>query len=73
MIIERTTVHDSDDTGRIAMLEKRTEGNAGDDHGTAEELTRYIYRNYLQSASLKLDETGEAISYEERRSPHKHH
>jgi len=65
LIIERTTVHVSDDTGRIAMQEKRTEGNAGDDHGTAEELTRYIYSNHLQSASLELDETGEVISYEE--------
>ncbi len=65
LIIERTTVHVSDDTGRIAMLEMRTEGNAGDDHGTAEELTRYIYSNHLQSASLELDETGDVISYEE--------
>ena len=47
------------------MLEKRTVGNASDDHGTAEELTRYIYSNHLQSASLELDESGAIISYEE--------
>ena len=71
--VERTTIHVSDDTGRIAMLESRTVGDAIDDHGTAEELTRYIYSNHLQSASLELNEIGEIISYEERRSPHEHH
>ena|GEM_PF-929010 len=65
LIIERTTVHVSDDTGRIAMLETRTEGDAVDDNGTAEELTRYIYSNHLQSASLELDASGAIISYEE--------
>ncbi len=63
--IERTTVHVSDDTGRIAMLETRTVGDAIDDNDTAEELTRYIYSNHLQSASLELDEDAEIISYEE--------
>lgn len=65
LTIERTTVHVSDDTGRIAMLETRTQGNAGDDNNTAETLTRYIYSNHLQSASLELDESAEIISYEE--------
>ena len=65
LIIERTTVHVSDDTGRIAMLETRTEGDAVDDNGTAGLLTRYIYSNHLQSASLELDGTGAIISYEE--------
>ncbi len=73
LAIERQTVHVSDDTGRIAMLETRTVGDAIDDHGAAEELIRYIYSNHLQSASLELDEAGEIISYEERRSPHEHH
>src|SRR5690554_3496091 len=59
--IERTTVHVSDDTGRIAMLEVRTVGT----DSSPEELTRYIYSNHLQSASLELDETGAIISYEE--------
>jgi len=64
-IVERTTVHVSDDTGRIAMLEIRTLGNATDDNDTLAELSRYIYSNQLQSASLELDEAGEVISYEE--------
>ncbi|RYG40197.1 MAG: RHS repeat-associated core domain-containing protein, partial [Chitinophagaceae bacterium] len=63
--IKRTTVHISDDTGRIAMLEARTFGSAADDGGTDETLTRYIYSNHLQSASLELDESVEIISYEE--------
>lgn len=65
LIIERQTVHVSDDTGRIAMLETRTHGSAGDDNNTAQDLIRYIYSNHLQSASLELDEAGEIISYEE--------
>lgn len=54
-------MHVSDDTGRIAMLEERT---VGTDPSPAE-LTRYIYSNHLQSASLELDEDAEIISYEE--------
>ena len=63
--VERQTVHVSDDTGRIAMLEKRTVGIASDDHNTDEVLVRYIYSNHLQSASLELDGSGDIISYEE--------
>ena len=33
LIVERQTVHVSDDTGRIAMYELRTEGDAIDDNG----------------------------------------
>ncbi len=65
LIIERQTVHVSDDTGRIAMLEKRTTGSAADDNGTDESLERYVYSNHLQSASLELDKNAEIISYEE--------
>jgi|GEM_PF-3399328 len=65
LIIERTTVHVSDDTGRIAMLETRTFGHAEDDNDTAEELVRYVYSNHLQSASLELDDSANIISYEE--------
>ncbi|WP_162902873.1 SpvB/TcaC N-terminal domain-containing protein [Taibaiella koreensis] len=64
-IVERTTVHISDDTGRMAMLETRTIGTAAADNDTLTELTRYIYSNHLQSASLELDEAGAIISYEE--------
>lgn len=55
----------SDDTGRIAMLETRTVGNSAADNNTAAGLTRYIYSNHLQSASLELDESAAIISYEE--------
>ncbi len=65
LIIERSTVHVSDDTRRIAMLETRTFGDAEDDNDTAEELVRYIYSNHLQSASLELNEDAAIISYEE--------
>jgi len=61
LIIERSTVHVSDDTGRIAMLEVRTFGT---DPGPAS-LTRYIYSNHLQSASLELNDNAAIISYEE--------
>jgi RHS repeat-associated protein len=63
--IERTTVHISDDTGRIAMLEVRTVGSQMDDNDTPGMLKRFIYSNHLQSSGLELDETGAVISYEE--------
>ncbi len=59
--LERTTVHVSDDTGRVATLESRT---VGTDSSPAS-LTRYIYSNHLQSATLELDDSGQVISYEE--------
>lgn len=59
--LERRTAHISDDTGRIAMLEKRT---VGTDPSPAE-LQRYVYSNHLGSASLEIDEQGRIISYEE--------
>ena len=59
--VERQTVHVNDDSGRIAMLEKRTFGT---DPSPAS-LVRYIYSNHLQSASLELDENAAIISYEE--------
>lgn len=59
LTLERITVHVSDDTGRIAMLE--TENPAFG----SEDLTRYIYFNHLQSATLELDDSGQVISYEE--------
>jgi len=43
------------------MLEKRTIGTEDSLPG----LTRYVYSNHLQSASLELDEYAEIISYEE--------
>ena len=43
------------------MLERRT---VGTDPSPAS-LTRYIYSNQLQSATLELDDSGQVISYEE--------
>ncbi len=59
LTLERTTVHVSDDTGRIATLENRT---VGTDPSPAV-LTRYIYSNHLHSATLELDDSGQVISY----------
>ncbi|XZF16351.1 RHS repeat-associated core domain-containing protein [Chitinophagaceae bacterium MMS25-I14] len=61
MTLERTTVHISDDTGRIAMLEARTQGS--DD--SPEQLHRYSYSNHLGSSALELDQDTNIISYEE--------
>ncbi len=61
--LERSTVHISDDTGRIAMREVRNP-NYGTD-GSLPQLTRYIYSNHLQSATLELDQNAAIISYEE--------
>lgn len=59
--LERTTVHISDDAGRIAMLETRTKGT--DD--SPAQLPRYCYSNHLGSAALELDDHANVISYEE--------
>ena len=64
-IVERITLHVSDDTGRIAMLENRTFGTPANDNNTAPSLMRYIYSNHLQSASLELNHLAEIVSYEE--------
>lgn len=61
LILERTTVHISDDAGRIAMLETRTQGSDSSPY----ELERYIYANHLGSAALELNKDAEVISYEE--------
>jgi RHS repeat-associated protein len=63
--VTRHTVHISDDTGRIAMLEIRKQGMQQDDGDTVPVLNRYIYSNHLQSASLELNDSGAVISYEE--------
>ncbi|XZF16349.1 SpvB/TcaC N-terminal domain-containing protein [Chitinophagaceae bacterium MMS25-I14] len=64
LTLERTTVHISDDTGRIAMLEVRTQDPYGiDDNATS--LKRFSYSNHLGSSTLELDENARIISYEE--------
>jgi hypothetical protein len=42
-----------DDSGRIAMLEKRTIGNAADDNNTQASLKRFVYSNHLQMQKNK--------------------
>jgi RHS repeat-associated protein len=61
LTLQRETLHISDDTGRICMLETRT---AGTDASPAQ-LWRYIFSNHLQSVTLELDENSDIISYEE--------
>ena len=61
--MHRSTVHIADDTGRIAMLEVRNTSYNTD--GNEAVLTRYVYGNHLQSATLELDNSGAVISYEE--------
>ncbi|KAA5533738.1 insecticidal toxin complex protein [Taibaiella lutea] len=63
IVLERTTVHISDDTGHIAMLELRNTDYDADD--CEDVLIRYVYSNHLQSATLELDGEGEIITYEE--------
>jgi RHS repeat-associated protein len=63
IVLERSTVHISDDTGRIAMLELRNTDYDSDDADDV--LTKYVYSNHLQSATLELDDEGEIIFYEE--------
>ena len=59
--LQRTTLHISDDQGRIAMINTRN----GVDDGTDMETVRYQLGNRSNSAHLELDDTGAVISYEE--------
>jgi len=59
--LERGTLHVSDDTGRIAMIETRNTVN----DGSPQRLVRYQFGNHLGSACLETDDTGRVISYEE--------
>ncbi|XZF16148.1 RHS repeat domain-containing protein [Chitinophagaceae bacterium MMS25-I14] len=61
MTLERETLHIADDSGRVSMIETRTQYT--DD--SLPQLQRFIYSNHLGSAALELDETAEVISYEE--------
>lgn len=62
--LERQSLHVSDDTSRIALIETKTIEN-GLELSTAEVLIRYQYSNHLGSASLELDHAAQLISYEE--------
>jgi RHS repeat-associated protein len=57
----RETLHIMDDKQSTAMVETRNDVN----DGTAKQLIRYQFGNYLGSASLELDDRAQIISYEE--------
>jgi RHS repeat-associated protein len=59
--LERESLHVMDDKQRIAMVEKRTQG----DDGSLPQLIRYQFGNHLGSAILELDAQAQIISYEE--------
>jgi len=59
--LERQTLHVSDDSGRIAMVDTRNEI----DDDTDVRTIRYQLSNYLGSATLETNENAEVISYEE--------
>jgi RHS repeat-associated protein len=65
--LERWTVHISDNTGHIAQVDTKTldHDNADPANPLNVALIRYQYANYLGSAVLEADESGNAISYEE--------
>jgi RHS repeat-associated protein len=60
--LERETLHVTDDTRRIAMVDTPTVKPAG---SKETELTRYQYSNHLGTACLELDDAAQIISYEE--------
>jgi len=59
---ETATLHVSDDTGRIALVETKTIKGS---KPATDQLIRYQYSNQLGSAALELDENAAIISYEE--------
>jgi RHS repeat-associated protein len=60
--LERETLHVSDGTRRIAMVDTPTVKPAG---SSGTQLTRYQYSNHLETACLELDDQARIISYEE--------
>ncbi|MGW7081722.1 SpvB/TcaC N-terminal domain-containing protein [Streptomyces sp. NPDC054866] len=59
--LERWTLHVADDTGRIALVGRRTKGT----DGSPAELTRYQLGNHLGSVSIELADNGTVITYED--------
>jgi RHS repeat-associated protein len=59
--LERETVHVTDGTQRIALIETRTRGS----DASPAQLTRYQFSNHLGTACLELDDQGQIITYEE--------
>jgi RHS repeat-associated protein len=60
--LERETLHVTDDTRRIAMVDTPTVKPAD---SSESQLKRYQYSNHLGTACLELDDAGLIISYEE--------
>ena len=60
-LLERETLHVTDDKRRIAMVDTRTASN----DGSPQQLIRFQYNDHLSSACLELDEQAKIISYEE--------
>ncbi|CAM4076812.1 SpvB/TcaC N-terminal domain-containing protein [Zobellia nedashkovskayae] len=65
--LERSTVHVSDNTGRIAQVDTKTLDLDNSDvaNPLGADLIRYQYSNHLDSATLETDDRGTVISYEE--------
>ncbi|MFV8753052.1 SpvB/TcaC N-terminal domain-containing protein [Nannocystaceae bacterium ST9] len=62
--VERESLHISDGTGRILLIETKTI-NEGDPVTTPVGIWRYQLSNHIGSASTEITEAGEVISYEE--------
>jgi RHS repeat-associated protein len=60
VVLERETLHLTDDEQRVATVETRTIGDGG-----PVQLQRYQLGNHLGSSSVELDAAAEIISYEE--------
>jgi RHS repeat-associated protein len=60
--LERETLHVTDDTRRIAMVDTPTVKPGGSKETS---LIRYQYSNHLETACLELDDAAQIISYEE--------
>jgi RHS repeat-associated protein len=63
LMIERDTLHVSDDTRRIALVETTTHDEST--NATASPVIKYQLGNHLGSAVLELDDAGAVITYEE--------
>jgi RHS repeat-associated protein len=59
--LERQSIQVMDNSQRIALIERRTQG----DDGSPLQLIRYQFSDHLRSVSLELDDHGQCISYEE--------
>lgn len=65
--LERSTLHISDNTGRIAQVDTKLldEDNSDPANPLNINFIRYQYTNHLGSATMETDEFGTVISYEE--------